>query len=110
MAAGDITITDRDIFGTRNVVIGTMEIPSGTWAVGGYAFTAALLGLAQIESVVFEAMEHTATTFLLPALIRSTGKVTLLECSGAGVALQQSNEDTSSSVGPIRFMAFGRVA
>ena len=110
MAAGDITIVAKDVFGTRNVVTGTVEAAGAAWPAGGYAFTAAALGLASIEHIDFEPYEITATTFVQPVYVRSIDKVTIFDGGGAGASFPEANADDSSATGGIRFMAYGRAA
>lgn len=108
MAAGDITITAKGESGGRNFVSGTIEVPSAAWPAGGYAFTPTLLGLTAIELAVFEPLEITATTFVIPTYVRSIGKVTVTEGLSANAHIE-SNEDTSSATGvSIFFTAYGR--
>jgi len=107
MAQGDVTIIAEDVFGTRNVVIGEIEL-SAAYPSGGVAPSVAKFGLSQVDFVEFEPVELAATTALLARYDRATDKVMLHE-GDAGTAgpLAQTDEALTNAT-DLRFLAYGR--
>lgn len=108
MAIGDVTIVAEEVFGSRNVVIGTIAT-GAVYPSGGLVPSVAKFGLVEIDFVEFEPLELAATTALLPRYDRATDKVMLHEGDGPTVAgpLAETDEDLTAA-GPVYFMAYGR--
>lgn len=108
MAQGDVTVIAEEVFGTRNIVIGTVEL-SSTYPSGGVAVGTAKFGLTTVDAVFMEPVELAATTALVPRYDAATDKIMLHEGDGPTTAgpLAETDENVTSS-GDIKFMAVGR--
>ena len=108
MAQGAVTVIAEDVFGTRTIVIGTIEL-SAAYVAGGVAPSLAKFGLSTVDFVHLEPIELAAATALLPRYDRATDKVMIHEGDGPTTAgpLAQTDEALTSAE-DLRFMAVGR--
>ena len=109
MAQGDVTIIEKDIFGTQVIVIGTVEL-SAAYVSGGVVPSLAKFGLSTVNFVEFEPIELAATTALLPRYDRATDKIMIHEGDGPTTAGPLAETDEAlTSADDLRFMAIGRL-
>jgi hypothetical protein len=106
MAAGDITIESQDVFGTKNVVIGTIEGEASA-TDGGVALSPAKFGLTDVDFVTFELIEVDADEAYASRYDYATDKVQTYECA-AGDAMQEIVATTDVHLLTFRFRAIGR--
>ena len=106
MAAGDITIESEDVFGTKNIIIGTIEGEASA-TDGGVALGTALFGLATVDFVTFELVEVDADEAYIARYDNSADKMQIYECLTAD-ALQEIPATTNVGSLVFRFRAIGR--
>jgi len=106
MAAGDMT-KHEDVFGTLNVVHGTVEGPS-SYAAGGFATNPVKFGLTTVEFCSLNPVESAATLAFMPRYDHASGKIKLFEANTADAALVEVDDATDLDSVEIRFMALGR--
>lgn len=109
MAAGDLTIIGEDVYGTRNVVIGTIELPS-SYVTGGQALNTARFGFAsgKVDFVAFEPVVQDADESMIARYDRAADKVQVFQAVNAADALQEVGPGANLSTFVCRFKAEGR--
>ncbi len=105
MAAGDVTIESEDVFGTKNIVIGTVEGEASA-TDGGVALSPAKFGLSTFDFLTFELVEEDADEAYVARYDYATDKVQFYQCLTAD-ALQEVPATTNTDL-VIRFRAIGR--
>jgi len=102
MAAGDVTVNSKDVFGTLTMVRGTMEY--GTAASGGIALASGSekFGLSTVYSVLFE-----KTSGYEFAYDKVNDKVLAYQSAGSAAAMAEVTSGDLSAQVP-SFVVFGR--
>lgn len=111
MAQGDVTILSEDVFGTLNVVVGSVELSDDSYEAGGVPLSEPMFGLAAVYFVDCQPVELTSTAALIARYNYTGDAIQLYEGDGpttAGPLAEIGDSDDLSSSGDVFFVAYGR--